>query len=374
MRLVIDGQRLTAERTGVGRCLEDLLATWSSEGWPLDRVVIALRDSAGLARVPRGSGADVRLVGEGWPGLVWETFALGRILRRDDVLLAPANLIPWNWRGRSVLILYDTLTWSNPGGFPRLVRWRFGWRYKLAARRATRIVVPSRATASDVARFHGVPRERMRVVYPGPGEGFYRREPGSQEEVEARAAFGLGDAPFFLFVGKRSRRRNVPAVLDAFERLCDRFPDCRLVFVGPAGGEPARPTGANVVDGGFVDERTLVGLYAGAVALIYPSESEGFGLPVVEAQACGCPVITSRTGALLESAAEGVIALGDLSSESILRAMTTLLEDSTARDESITRGFQNARRFDSRAFALGVSEEIRRVAGLGEPRPTGSHV
>ena len=99
MRLVIDGRRLTARRTGVGRCLESLLADWSLTGWPLEEVLLVVSDPEGLARVPDGGDLRTRVIGQKWPGLVWETLGLGRLLGRDDLLFAPANLVPMNWRG-----------------------------------------------------------------------------------------------------------------------------------------------------------------------------------------------------------------------------------------------------------------------------------
>ncbi|MHC5538659.1 glycosyltransferase family protein, partial [Singulisphaera rosea] len=147
MRLVIDGQRLTAGRTGVGRCLESLLAEWAVSGPPLPESLLVLRDGGALERLPSVPGMRAKVVGEGWPGLIWECFGLARELRPDDLLFAPANLAPLPWRGRTVLVIYDTLPWVVPESFSRSVRWRFGWRYRSAARRAERILVPSRATA-----------------------------------------------------------------------------------------------------------------------------------------------------------------------------------------------------------------------------------
>src|SRR4051812_40791722 len=94
MRLVIDGHRLTSERTGVGRCLESLLADWAETGLPLAETLVVLRDRGGLSRVPEAPGLEARVVGEGWPGLAWECLGLGRVLRPDDLLFAPANLVP----------------------------------------------------------------------------------------------------------------------------------------------------------------------------------------------------------------------------------------------------------------------------------------
>jgi glycosyltransferase involved in cell wall biosynthesis len=363
VRLVIDGQRLTAGRTGVGRCLESLLADWSETGWPLDDVRLIIRDRGGLANVPRSRPLTTTLVGENWPGLVWETLGLGRLLRPDDVLLAPANLVPWTWQGRTVLIIYDTLPWSLPGSFPRHVRWRFGWRYRLAARRASRVIVPSHATARDVAQVHGLSLDRLRVAYPGPEPWFRPLPTDASEVVEARRTAGLGSAPYFLFVGKRSRRRNVPAVLDAFARHRERFPDHRLVFVGPDRGVPVPEPGSGVLKPGHVDEQVLHGLLAGALGLLYPSEYEGFGLPVVEAQASGCPVVTLRNSALTESGGAAAHYLDAATPELIARSMELLATDEGFRNELVVRGLDHVRHFSRSEFARVVKEEIRLEAG-----------
>ena len=307
MRMVIDGQRLTARRTGVGRCLESLLADWAGRrAGRLDETVLVVRDTAGLERVPVAKGLTTVVVGPGWPALIWETLGLGRILKPGDLLFAPANLVPLNWRGATVAVLYDTLPWSVPESFSWHVRLRFGWRYRLAARRATRIVVPSMATARDVSRIHSIPPERIRVVYPGPEAQFRPLMPDAPEVVAAREAIGLRRDPYFLFVGKRSKRRNVPAILEAFAAHRSRYPDHRLVFVGPDDGAALPGEGAGITNAGYVDEATLHALLADARALLYPSDYEGFGLPVVEAQASGCPVITLRNSALVESAGERI--------------------------------------------------------------------
>lgn len=365
MRLVIDGRRLTAERTGVGRCLESLLAEWAQTGLPARETVVVLSDRGGLARVPRASGLEPLVVGEGWPGLAWECCGLARVLRRDDLLFAPANLIPPVWRGRSVLILYDTLPWVVPDSFPRLVRWRFNWRYRLAARRADRILVPSQATADDVIRIHRVAPERVRVVYPGPEPEFGPLPRDAPEIAEARRQAGLdATARYFLFVGKRSRRRNVPAILQAFANHRRAHPEHRLLFVGPE--EPGDLPGpaAGVLRAGHVSEATLRALLADATALLYPSDYEGFGLPVVEALACGCPVVTLRNSALTEAGGDAPWYLDSPDPSAMAVALRVLSSDDQERQRRITKGFEHVARFSRARFASEVKDELIQAAAL----------
>jgi glycosyltransferase involved in cell wall biosynthesis len=368
MRLVIDGQRLTAERTGVGRCLESLLAEWAVTGLPLAETVVVLRDPRGLGRVPDVPGLRAEVVGRRWPGLVWESLGLGRILRRGDLLFAPANLVPPSWRGRTVLMVFDTLPWVVPESFSRSVRWRFMWRYRLAVRRAERVLVPSRATASDVARVHGVPEGRIRVVFPGPEPHFRPLTQSAAEVVHCRRLLGLGSDPFYLFIGKRSGRRNVPAVLEAFSRHRPAHPTHRLVFVGPEGGarlpDPESAAAAGIIAAGHVAEPVLRGLLADALALLYPSNYEGFGLPVVEALASGCPVVTLRCGALCEAGGDAPVYLDTPDARALAEAMHCLATNSAIRAERVARGLAHVARFSRARFADEVKEELQAAASV----------
>ncbi len=359
-RLVIDGRRLTAQRTGVGRYLESLLHEWALRGIPTDEALLVLHDPSGLARVPAIRGLKVEVVGAGWPGLVWERFGLGRILCKNDLLFAPTNLVPAVWNGPTVLVLFDTLQEVRPADFSRLVRWRFGARYRRAARTADRVIVLSRAIEEDVQRVYGVPPERLIRIEPAVEPIFRPRTEDSAEVRAARQAVGLESERFFLFVGKRSKRRNIPAMLEAFRMHQARFSGDRLVFVGPGSEKMA---GEGIVDAGHVTEEVLVGLLASTTALLYPSEAEGFGLPVIEALASGSPVVTLRRPALLEAGGDAAVFLDEAEPNALAEAMGRLAEDQNYRAERIEKGLTHAARFGREVLANRLNVVIRELAG-----------
>ena len=258
---------------------------------------------------------------------------------------------------------------SSPNRSPGISAGGFARRYRRSAAVADRVLALSQSTWRDVSKFYGVPANRLRVVYPAPDPSFRPQGPISEEVTEARGRVGLGSSPFFLFVGKPSKRRNLAAILSAFELHRERHPDHKLVFVGPGDFEDsAQCDHPSILRTGHVHESVLRGLMADAVALLYPSEYEGFGLPIIEAMACGCPVITLRRPPLLEAGGDAPWYLDQAEPEALAQAMHTLATDIAVRASRMSRGFNQAGKFTQSRFADEVKAEIRDVAGY---RPAG---
>jgi glycosyltransferase involved in cell wall biosynthesis len=359
-RLVIDGRRLTSQRTGVGRYLETLLNDWSRIGWPIGKVKLVVQDPSNVAKLPVDPALEIKVVGPHWPGLIWENLGLRRELRGSDLLFSPTNLLPMNWRGPSILVVFDTLLEAVPEGFSRSVRWRFQGRYRSATRRASRVIVPSYATQQDVIRYYGIDPHQIDTIYPAIDSEF---QPLSvDEQAISRKDVGLDSEPFFLFVGKTSARRNVPAILAAFRRHRARYSSHSLVFVGPKATDPIREEG--VIQAGHVSDATLIGLLSGAIAVLYPSEYEGFGLPIAEAMACGCPVMTLRKSAMVESGGDAAFYLEQASTEQLEHAMNELAMRPELRQTHIQAGMRHVAQFQGDAFAFAVKRVIEKQAGL----------
>jgi glycosyltransferase involved in cell wall biosynthesis len=201
-------------------------------------------------------------------------------------------------RDRAVVTVHD-LGWQvHPELYNSRLRLMYRGLFPWAVRRADRFIAVSRYTADDLMRRAGVPASKIDVVYHGLDPLFLTPTRETARKVEA---------PYFLAVGGVSPRKNTRRLIEAFTRWRaggGERAGYRLLITGAsldhdfvAGGLPA---GVNLL--GYVDKAELPGLYAGAAAFLYPGIYEGFGLPIVEAMACGTPVVTSTTGAAPEIA------------------------------------------------------------------------
>ena len=209
--------------------------------------------------------------------------------RRAAVLHAPVNWGPW-WSPCPTVVTMHDLSWERvPEAFPENFRRYARLFARRSTRRARRVIAVSDSTARDLQELYGIPPERLRVV----PNGVYldTRPPGPRE-------------PFLLSVGIREpRKRMVPLVEGHARYFASAPPDpppCRLIVVGGPGGDEERvreAAGPGCEIRGFVRREELFDLYRRATLLVYPSAYEGFGLPVVEAMAHGCPVLCARNSA-----------------------------------------------------------------------------
>lgn len=290
MKIAVDGSILDLPRpTGVERSLREILRALPGALGPGDRVEV-LRRCAGSE-----DDGPVRGIALGGPAPIalWREASLGPALRDRgfDVLWSPVAAIPLGTRVPCVATVHE-IPW-------RVRRGLEGWgreavhrlRVGLAARRARRIVCPSRDAAGEMAAEHPRAADRLRVVpHAVPGR-FADAAPGTAE--------GSPPPGFLLHVGGTRARKNVPHLLRAYATYRNRGGRTPLVLAGP-GDPPAAAEGTTWL--GWVDDERLVALYDRARALVVSSESEGFGIPVLEAMARGLPVVAVAAGGVPEAA------------------------------------------------------------------------
>jgi alpha-1,3-rhamnosyl/mannosyltransferase len=267
----------------------------------------------------------------------------------------------------TVVTMHDVIPLMHPGQLRTGVV--HGLLYA-AVRRADRIVAVSEAGRRDLVAHLGIPAERVDVVYEAAAPRFAPTEPG---DVARR--LGIAE-PFVLHVGGADPRKNLGALIDAFATWAgERSRPEMLVLAGPVrDGERAdlegrvRASGGRVRHLGFVAEVDLPALYSAARCLVMPSSYEGFGLPALEALACGTPVAAYDTGALVEVAGPGALLVADGAMAELLGAVERLCDDAELQNRLAAAGRAHARTFSWRRAAEGTWESYARAQGTLDRR------
>jgi glycosyltransferase involved in cell wall biosynthesis len=288
---------------------------------------------------------------------------------RVDLFHEPDFVLPPTLpRTRTVLTVHDLTFIRDPeSAFPRLRRY-LNRVVPQSVSRATHVLADSAATKSDLIELFGTPAEKVTVLYGGVDARFVPvREP--ERLAAVRAKYGIGDEPFILGIGTLQPRKNYRRLIQAFAHVKYQTSNIKLVIVGGKGwmyddifsGVKRLGLEGHVLFPGFVDDDDLPALYSAAEVLAYPSIYEGFGLPLLEAMACGTPVVTSITSSLPELAGDAALLIEPTEVEAIAAAMCRLLQDADLRRRLVVAGFEQIRKFaweKAAAQLLGIYEAI----------------
>jgi len=288
-----------------------------------------------------------------------------------DVVFSPhLNLLRASPRARRVITIHDLSFVHYPHFFPLRKRfWHWTQHVRAQVRRAARVIAVSEFTKKDMMATWHLPEEKIAVVHSGINP-FYLRLPENDAGLRAfREQHGLAQ-PFILFVGTLEPRKNIPGIIRAFNVLKGEaaFRGLSLILVGRRGwlydgiaraisGSPHRN---DIRLWGSATEEELRYLYNLAAAFTYPSFFEGFGFPVLEAQACGAPVIASNVTSLPEILGESAILVPPRDTDAIARAVAKVVANSELRAALREKGFANVKRFSWQRAAeetLAVLEE-----------------
>jgi glycosyltransferase involved in cell wall biosynthesis/SAM-dependent methyltransferase len=332
-------------------------------GWLAQETAGALDALAPVTRVP----VPDRLLTFWWDDLGW-TLPFQRSLWGSlDVFLATCLFAPVLPQGRVVSIVYDLTPLRLPGLFAENGQFRRAVERLL--RRSAAVVVISERTRQDLVELLGADPARLRVIYPGRGEAF-RPVPRDQAAEVARRLGIRGR--YILYVGALGPHKNVPTLLRAYQRARrEGGLAAELVVAGSPrwGGETlAVMESLEVRDGivlaGPVSPEDLPALYSGADLFVFPSRYEGFGLPVLEAMACGTPVIVSNRGALPEVAGEAGCYVDPDDEAALAAAMCRIFGEPEVRARMAAAGLERAACFSwarSAADLLALFREVARA-------------
>lgn len=238
---------------------------------------------------------------------------------------------------------------------------------------ADRVIAVSETTANSLVTLLGVPSKKIDVVYNGVDLSRWSPEPG-ERDAEVRARYGLAERNYILYVGAADWRKNPDGMIQALALARRRDPDLDVVLAWAAYlPDPSRwrvlnsARLAGVQDSvlllGYVPDERLSALYRGAAAQLFVSRAEGFGYPVVEAMAAGCPVITSNRSAMAEIASDAAIQCDPEDHEAIAEAIVSLAGSSAERSRLSRAGSGRARRFSCERMARETLDAYRQLVG-----------
>ncbi len=254
------------------------------------------------------------------------------------------------------------------------------YRFRRGLVRATRVIAVSEATKRDVENQMGVPSSRITRVYNAPDPAFFNRAAalGGQEQQLILERYQI-NYPFLLYAGNIRKHKNIPRLVEAFAVVRDQlaahplYKDLRLVIIGdtisqyPAVRQAVIKSRVESVVRflGFVPFETLRCFYESAAGFVFPSRYEGFGLPPLEAMACGTPVVTSNVSSLPEVVGDAAIQVNPENVFDIARGISDMLLDEELRARLIRRGREQAARFNWNWTARQVLEIYKDVIGQG---------
>ncbi len=360
-RIAVDLRALVPPPTGIGVYTEELLAE------------LAARDEfelLGVAHAPLHDATRLRTLGirlerQRSPlGVLWQQLVLPRRLAAGDVDLfwSPLHTLPRRLPVPAVVTVHDLALLH----FPETLTWKIRWSLlpflETSLERAARVVTVSHAVAAEIAASWPRAAAKVEVIWNGVAEAFV---PGDRAAIAAtRERLGLPDG-YLLYVGTLEPRKNVELLLDAWLALRAEWPQAPpLVLAGPDGWHSAalRRRIEGLADAGVrrlgrLERAALVEVLQAAALFVYPSLYEGFGLPLVEAMACGVPVVGSNRASLPEVIGDAGLAVDADDPSALASALHQLLTDPELAARLAARGRERARLFSWRSAAA-------RLAGL----------
>jgi len=352
MRIAFDGTTLRPGRTGVGYYTEHLLHHLAQEG-PDEDLIVVSNQPVDVTR-PLPSRVRVDAPSSRLPRMVWMQTLAPRAMRRvrADIAHFTNGMVPLASPVPTVVTIHDMSLTLYPRYHPARRVMLNRPLVDMAARRADAIITVSQSAKRDIMRAYGLPSDRVHVVHEAAAPSFHRVEDAATLE-RVRRQHALPER-FILYVGTIEPRKNLPKLIEGFARRhhSGDLPH-RLVCAGPYGWLSRdiddlldRLSIRDAVQfAGYLPFDDLPALYTLAEMFVFPSLYEGFGLPVIEAMACGAPVITGDVGALNEVGGAAVERIPELSADSLGGVMVRLARDAERREELRRLGLERSQLF-----------------------------
>ena len=374
MRIAIDARKLND--FGIGTYIRNLLRGLAKIDRETDYVLLCRKEDSAVAAA---LGPNFRAVVED-AGLysMTEQLSLPLAVRRAkaDLFHAPHYVLPALTPGPSVVTIHDCIHLM----FPQYLRHRLGYVYAraamwTAAHKSERIFTVSEQSKRDILKFFKVPPEKI-VVTPNAIDDRLNVEPSAERVKQIRERYQLSHE-YILYVGNIKPHKNLERLIEAFDYVRSQGrSELELLIIGDEISklQPLRRAvhkyglHRSVRFHGFVPHETLAVLYRLASVFVFPSLYEGFGLPPLEAMACGTPVVTSNVSSLPEVVGDAAITVDPYSAPAIAEGILKVLHSSHLRAELRQRGFARVREYSWERSVTRVREVYGEVAGAGRSR------
>lgn len=301
--------------------------------------------------------------------------AFETVLHPPDVLFVPSHVLPLAHPRRCVVTIHDLGYLYYAQAHTRFQRWYLDWSTRYNARAARRIIADSQATSNDLQKLYHIDGSKIVVAYPAGSSGL---QPVTDSKVllDCRQRYRTGPQ-FLLYLGSIQPRKNLPTLIRSFGMAVSEgaiSPSIRLVLAGKQGWlaenleglAREQGLGDRLIMAGYVPDADLPALLSGALAYILPSYYEGFGLPVLEAMACGTPVVCSNVSSLPEVVGDAAVLFDPHDVVGLAQAIARVCNDQILRQSMRQLGLLRAAAFSWQACARSVLSVLETVGNVHE--------
>ena len=346
MKIGIEAHNLEGQPTGVGRYLINILQQWSKFDLPTDLKFI-LYFKKEIPDLDLSNSFEKKLLHSN-SNAFFIHYLLPQAAKKDkvDILFCPGYLGPIFYQGKIALTLHDIIYQARPD----LYNWPSFWDKillkkfsRISAKKAKIIFTPSEFSKKEILKHYQVVANKV-FVTPLAVDQSFRQIDNQNKLEEIKKKYQIKNR-FIISVGSIFNRRHLSEVIEAFEKVADQLPKYQFLIVGH-NYTKQKLSGRAVLHQDYLKGKDLITLYNAADLLIYLSDYEGFGLPILESMACATPIVTSFLGSLPEVAGDSAIYVKDNSNvESISCAIYQGLTDQELRRELIEKGLRQVQKF-----------------------------
>src|SRR3989338_2228688 len=370
MRIVIDARMAIAKGYGIGRYVYNLIENLAAID-RRDEFTLLVNDDFLLPIVNKASNFKLLRVNIKWLSIE-EQIRIPMLLNklRLNLFHAASFAVPVIQPCRTVAAIYDLIHMVFPEHYTWLHRLYYQIVLRQALRNAKMIITISESSKKDLLSYYDIPDNKIAIAYPAV-ESKFRPISDRSAIDDFKRRHGL-PGHFILHVGNRKKHKNIPGLIAAYSLLNERNKESHfLVLSGPRDNETAALVGkfhveSRIIFAGDIAEDELPLIYNAADVFVFPSLYEGFGLPPLEAMACGVPVVTSNVSSLPEVVGPAGVTIDPKNSAAIALAIAQILSDANFKERLIKRGLAQAQRFSWENCARSTLKVYEKAALMKE--------